>query len=132
MMGYDCIVQVFSDILAIPTPKACSRSLARPLLTSPSVASWGMQCSAGAATSHRIVAHPSQAPTSPVRCTTKKALAICCASRRAVQTGDGVARPYSWSKFSFPHLMLTSVAPRSPPLHSARPRRRGLNKGSAH
>ena len=106
-----------------------SRLLARLLLTafpSPSVASWGMQCSAGAATSH-----PSQASTSPpFCCTTKRTLAGCRASRRAVQTGDGwVAHPHSWSKFSFPHLMLTSVAPCAVlPLHPARPRRRGLNR----
>ena len=60
----------------------------------------------------------------------KRTLARCRASRHAVRTGDGwVAHPHSWSKFSFPHLMLTSVAPCAVlPLHPARPRRRGLNR----
>jgi len=98
VMGYDCAARVFSDRLAIPTPKACSRSLARSLLAafpSPFVASWGMQCSAGAATSHRIVSHPSQAPTSPVRCTTEENPGHMSCKSTCRADGDGVARPHS-------------------------------------
>ena len=53
MMGYDCTAQVFSGILAIPTPKACSRSLARsPRRPSPRGA-----CSAAQVQQHHIASY---------------------------------------------------------------------------
>ena len=114
---YDCAAHISSDILSLARSFAahCFSLAIRRLV--------GMQCSSNIASIPGIDIPRSAAPP-------KRTLARCRASRHAVRTGDGwVAHPHSWSKFSFPHLMLTSVAPCAVlPLHPARPRRRGLNK----
>ena len=116
---YDCTAHVSSDILL----------LARLLLTafpSPSVASWGMQCSAGAATSH-----PSQASTSPP--------VLLHHQKEPWPDVVQVDVPYGRTMGGLHTLIRgqnlafhTSCSPQSPcavlPLHPARPRRRGLNK----
>ena len=88
-------------------------------------------CSAAQVQQHRIHPrhrHPPRSAAPP-----KRTLARCRASRRAVRTDDGwVAHPHSWSKFSFPHLMLTSVAMRSSPLTPCKAPAKRAEQGSAH
>lgn len=133
MMVYDCAAHLFSDILAqsLLPRHALARSL--------------VHCSLLSLAVRRLVGHAVQRRCSniasipgidiPPRSAAppKRTLARCRASRRAVRTDDGwVAHPHSWSKFSFPHLMLTSVAMRSSPLTPCKAPAKRAEQGSAH